>query len=95
MTVQSDMLQTVVSVLQETTQDWDLEMEGEIGPETTLIEDLQFESIDVVQFAVALEQALGRKGLPFEKLFIKDGNYVDDVTVAQVADFLRGELQAA
>ncbi|MHA6326667.1 acyl carrier protein [Roseivivax sp. CAU 1753] len=85
----------VITVLQETTQDWDLEIEEEIGPETTLIEELQFESIDVVQFCVALEQKLGTKGLPFEKLFIQDGAYVDDVTVGDVVNFLQAEHKPA
>ncbi|QFT64318.1 acyl carrier protein [Roseivivax sp. THAF30] len=89
-------LQSVVtSVLEETVQDWDLEIEGGIGAGTTLIEDLEFESIDVVQFCVAIEQKLGRKGLPFEKLFIQDGAYVDDVSVTDVVGFLQEELQAA
>lgn len=94
MATQTDMHQTVIGVLQETTRDWDMDLPEGIGAHTTLIEDLEFESIDMVQFAVALEQALGRRGLPFEKLFIKDGNYVDDVTVEQVVQFLCSELEA-
>ncbi len=86
---------TVTSVLEETIQDWDLELEDDISGETTLIEDLEFESIDVVQFCVALEQKLGTKGMPFEKLFIKDGAYVDDVTVNEVVAFLQTELESA
>ena len=86
---------TIITVLEETTQDWDLDLDTGITGETKLIEDLAFESIDVVQFAVALEQALNKKGLPFEKLFITDGNYVDDVTVAEVVTFLNNELAAA
>lgn len=86
---------TIITVLEETTQDWDLDLDTGITGETKLIEDLAFESIDVVQFAVALEQALNKKGLPFEKLFITDGNYVDDVTVAEVVTFLNKELAAA
>ncbi|MEM9761407.1 MAG: acyl carrier protein [Pseudomonadota bacterium] len=85
----------VVSVLEETTEDWDLEIEGGIGAQTTLIGDLEFESIDVVQLCVALEEKLGKKGMPFEKLFIQDGAYVDDVSVDEVAAFLSQELQAA
>lgn len=84
----------IVSVLEETVQDWDLEIQGGIGAATTLIGDLAFESIDVVQFCIALEQALSKKGLPFEKLFIHDGAYVDDVSVAQVASFLCAEMVA-
>lgn len=48
-----------------------------------------------MQFCVAIEQKLGRKGLPFEKLFIQDGAYVDDVSVTDVVGFLQEELQAA
>lgn len=86
---------TVVKILNETIQDWDLELEEEIGAKTTLTNDLEFESIDVVQLLVAIEQALGRKGLPFEQLFIEDGAYVDDVSVTQIVEFLMQELQAA
>lgn len=88
-----DIQGTVIEVLTATVEDWDLELDGGIGPTTTLIEDLAFESIDIVQFCVALEQKLGRKGLPFERLFIREGNYVDDVSVAEIADFLAAELQ--
>lgn len=92
----TDTLQaTVISVLEDTVKDWDLELDEGIGAETTLIEDLAFESIDIVQFSVALEQALGRKDLPFEKLFIEDGAYVDDVSVQDIVAFLTEEVQAA
>lgn len=84
----------VINVLETTTQDWDVEIDDGIHGSTRLIEDLEFESIDVVQFAVALEQALGTKGLPFEKLFIKDGNYVEDITVSEVVAFLERESAA-
>lgn len=92
MTTRQDLEKTVIAVLEETVQDWELELEAGLESNTRLIEDLAFESIDVVQFAVALEQALDRKGLPFEQLFIQEGNYVDDVTVAQVVDFLAGQI---
>lgn len=85
----------VIRVLNDTVRDWDLEIEGGINASTTLIEGLAFESIDIVQFSVALEQALGRKDLPFERLFIDEGNYVDDVSVADITAFLANALQAA
>jgi acyl carrier protein len=89
------MEETVIAVLRDTVQDWDLELDTGITGSTKLIEELSFESIDVVQFAVALEQALGSKGLPFEKLFIQEGNYVDDVTVSEVVEFLNAEMRVA
>jgi acyl carrier protein len=86
------LLAIVLSVLEDTVRDWDMELEGGMSAATTLLGDLAFESIDVVQFAVALETAVGRKGLPFEKLFINDGAYVDDVAVSQIVAFLEEEL---
>ena len=82
----------VIAVANDTVRDWDMDLPGGITRDTRLMQDLAFESIDVVQFAVAIEQAAARKGLPFEKLFMKDGDYVDDVALSQVADFLCGEL---
>jgi len=79
-------------VVNNSIQDWDIDLPGGVTSQTLLMHDLAFESIDVVQFAVAIEQAAGRKGLPFEKLFMKDGGYVDDVSLNQVIDFLCGEL---
>jgi acyl carrier protein len=88
----SDIQATVITVVSDTVRDWDIDLPNGIRADTKLMEDLAFESIDVVQFAVAIEQAVGRKGLPFEKLFMKDGDYVDDVALKQVADFLCKEL---
>jgi acyl carrier protein len=84
----------VIAVANETIADWDLDLPAGITRDTRLIEDLSFESIDIVQFAVGIERALERKGLPFEKLFMKDGAYVDDITIAEVTDFLCAELAA-
>lgn len=82
----------VLGVLRELTQDWELELPEGLSTGTRLMEDLSFESIDVVQFAVALEQAFDAKGLPFEQLFMQDGDYVDDLRVAEVVTFLKEHL---
>ncbi len=87
-----DIQPRVISVLEEVTSDWDLDLPDGIGASTRLMEDLGFESIDVVQLVVSLEQAFDRKSLPFEQLFMKDGDYVPELTVAQVTDFLAGNL---
>jgi acyl carrier protein len=80
--------QKIISVLNDMTQDWELDSDDGIGPDTGLMNDLEFESIDVVQFAVALEQNFNQKGMPFEQLFMQDGDYVDEIKVSQVADFI-------
>jgi acyl carrier protein len=88
----ADVEEAVVAVANETISYWDIDLPNGITVDTMLIQDLAFESIDIVQFAVAIEQAAERKGLPFEKLFMRDGNYVDDIRLSQVVDFLCGEL---
>ena len=88
----ASILDQVVGIVADMTADWDLEPSAGIRAETLLIADLCFESIDIVQFVVALEERFGRRGLPFEKLLMADGRYVDDVSVAQVADFLHDHL---
>lgn len=83
---------TVIAVVNETIADWDLDLPDGIKGGTRLVEDLNFESIDIVQFAVGIERAFNRKGLPFERVFMKDGSYVDDITVSEMTDFLCAEL---
>ena len=82
----------VVRVLCDMTSDWDIEFFGEIGPHTHIISDLEFESIDVVQFIVQIEETFGRKDLPFEKLLMINGRYRDEMTVQEVVDFLHKHL---
>jgi len=78
----------VVNILNDMTGDWEIGYQGKITPETTLVGDLAFESIDVVQLAVALEEYFGQQGLPFEKLLMTEGRYVDDLRVDQIVSFL-------
>lgn len=83
----------VIAVLEDMTADWELDSDEEIDSETQLMEDLAFESIDVVQLVVALEKEFNCKGLPFEKLFMHDGDYVDEILVKEVVDFLGENLK--
>jgi len=85
----------VISALKDMTEDWDLDSADGIGPTTGLINELEFESIDIVQLAVALEQTFGQKGLPFEQLFMRDGDYVDEIRVSEVVDFMAKQLNEA
>ena len=87
-----NVLQDVVTILHEITGDWEMGFSGPIDQETKIISDLEFESIDVVQFVVQIEEFYKRKDLPFEKLLMRDGRYLDDITVNEVADFLHNYL---
>jgi acyl carrier protein len=72
-----------------------MEFNGAIGPDTKLMSDLEFESIDVVQFVTAIEEQFGRRGLPFEELLMIDGRYVDELAVGDTAEFLSRHLNSA
>lgn len=85
-------LKSVIHILKEMTSDWDLEFSGDIAPNMHIISGLEFESIDVVQFIVQIEETFQRKDLPFEKLLMLDGRYRDDITVEEVVDFLHKHL---
>lgn len=88
----SEIQSKVIAVLKEMTVDWDIDFEEEIQGSTRLIDDLGFESIDIVQLVVSIEQAFNRKGLPFEKLFMQDGDYVSEIEVQEIVNFLHQNL---
>lgn len=79
----------LVAILENLTGDWETGFNGAIGPNTMLISDLGFESIDVVHLIVALEEHFRRNDLPFESLLMDEGRYVQDLRVGDVANFLR------
>jgi acyl carrier protein len=88
MATSDEILAKLIVTLKDFTQDWDSEFEGDYERGTTLLGDLGFESIDIIQFIVAIEEDLGLFKTPFDKLLMKDGRYVDDLSLGQLADFL-------
>jgi acyl carrier protein len=82
----------LVHILEDMTSDWDMEYSGGIQEDTRIIGDLQFESIDVVQLLVAIEEHFQRNDLPFVELVMKDSRYVDELRVGEIADFLTKHL---
>jgi acyl carrier protein len=91
---QGAILNGVVEILEEMTKEWDTGFSGRIGPDTALMNNLTFESIDIVMLIVAIEERFGKKGMPFEELLMVDGHYVDDLQVSQIAGFLEKQLRA-
>ncbi|MFP5306445.1 MAG: phosphopantetheine-binding protein [Gammaproteobacteria bacterium] len=85
----------LVSLLKDFTQDWDSVLDGEYGRDTRLLADLGFESVDIIQLTVAVEEEFGLHKTPFDRLLMKDGRYVDDLSVGQLADFLAGFVKTA
>ena len=82
----------VIAVLQDMIADWELDDINEIDADTKLMEDLAFESLDVVQFVVSLEKEFEQRNLPFQNLFMHDGDYVDEINVKEVVEFLNKNI---
>jgi acyl carrier protein len=84
--------QDVIDILNNLTADWDTGLSGSIGPDTSIVADLAFESLDVVYLVTAIEERYERRDLPFEELLMVEGRYVDDLSVKQIAQFLRAHV---
>jgi acyl carrier protein len=85
----------VIEILKELTADWDdLGGGAALSPETGIVADLGFESLDVVYMVTAIEERYARRDLPFEQLLMVDGSYVTDLTVRQIAQFLQQNMNA-
>lgn len=82
----------IASIVESMTADWDTSASDGVTNDTRLIADLMFESIDIVQFIVAIEERFHRQDLPFEQLLMVDGRYVEELTIGEVVTFLNEQL---
>ena len=64
---------------------------GEITPATMLNADLGISSVDAIHLMIMLEDRLNAP-LSFEKLAVRDGEYVEDLSLAEVHDFIAESL---
>lgn len=76
----------LIKTISDFVADWGLDTT--ITRDTKLVEDLEFDSIDVIQLVVAIESAFNSRNLGFQTLLMQDGRYVDDLSVGEIADFL-------
>ena len=86
-----DLLQIIGDIV----QDWDLDFSGGLSAETRLVTDLGFQSIDVVMLIGEIHKHFDRRNLPFERLLIRDGRYVPEIRIADLADFLVEQMGPA
>ena len=80
--------QTLIHIVADLTQDWGIELDEPLSAETRLVADMEFASVDIIQLIVAIQEDILGAKLPFEKLLMKDGRYVDDLSIGQIADFI-------
>lgn len=67
---------------------------GELTPDTWLNADLGLSSVDAIHLMILLEDRLANP-LSFEKLAVRDGEYVEDIQLSQLWDFVADSLGAA
>jgi acyl carrier protein len=79
--------QGLVESLKEMTSDFDTDFSGEITIDTHLGNDLNFESVDVVEMVVDIEERYGRRDIPFQKMMSGKEHYYD-FSIREIADFL-------
>jgi len=84
-------LATVIAIVNDLTQDWGLETGSPPNASTRLSADLAFASVDIIQLCVALEECYERR-FGFQDLLMRDGSYVGDLTLGQLADFVNIQL---
>jgi acyl carrier protein len=89
MQVQSD----IIAILKDMTQEWDMDL-GAIDSETKLMEDLGFVSVDIIHLVVSIEEHFKQK-LGFNALLMREGRYVDDLSIGEIANFVSRQLQGA
>lgn len=79
-------------IVKDLVQDWGIDLNGSVKGNTLLVNDLEFASVDIIQLCVAIEQHYERK-FGFQNLLMKNGSYVSDLSISQIAHFLHHSLQ--
>ena len=82
---------TIIDLLKDMTQDWDLDLNEKISPETKIVEDLGFASVDIIHLIVSIEEHYKQK-LGFQELVMRNGRYIDDITVNEFVEFVSAKL---
>jgi len=80
----------VLEILREKTRTLDSGFSGTLTEDTRIVGDLDFESVMIVEFCMAVGKHF-RKKLPFQNLVFQDGRF-QDFTVGQLVTFLDGHL---
>lgn len=80
-----EILNDVIKAVKEIHPGW--QMQGPIGPETFLGSDLALKSLDFVRLAAHIQQ-LYKKIIPFQELFVSNGEVREDIRLSEFAEFL-------
>jgi acyl carrier protein len=81
----------VFSILAEFAEEWGLD-DLEIGSDTRLKADMSFESADIMQLFLGIQEAFPYVTLRFQSLIMSDGKFVEDLTAREVIVFVNTEI---
>jgi acyl carrier protein len=81
----------VAKIIEEMVTELELDFDDPIGPETRLIADLGFASVDFIHLIVELEGHFQQK-MGFHDLIMPNGQYVDDLPVGDLVAFVGRRL---
>lgn len=87
---EKEILDYVLSLLQELAKDWDYSQT--VGPETLLFSQLGFESLDAVVLGTAIQEHY-RREMPFAELLAGIGQRENhDLSIAELVQFIDANL---
>ncbi len=81
----------LVEIVEDLVQDWGLDLDDNISGGTTLVNDLEFASVDIIQLCVAIEEHYEKK-IGFQDLLMNDGSYVSDLSISQIESYVKSKL---
>jgi acyl carrier protein len=82
----------ILGILDKLSEDW--EYSEDVTPETYLISDLGFESIDLVVLGTTIEKKYDKK-LPFARFFAELGlREIKDIRLGELVDFVYQNLNS-
>lgn len=85
---------TVIALTADLIQDWGLD-DVELAKTTALRGDMGFESADFMQLFTAIQEHYRATVFKFQDLVMRDGKFVEDLTLGEIAVFVLKKLNAA
>ena len=66
----------LIGILQDVTSDWE-GFDGDFSDQTRLVADISFESVEIVQLMVAIEQHFQLQRMATSRLLMEDGRVIE------------------
>ena len=84
-------LQLIIEIVRTMTADWDIDPD-EVKPNSLLEQDFGFSSMHGMSLLASIDEELDVR-LPYENLVLRDGAYINDLSIADITRFVVGELE--